>query len=149
MAEKPYRLHRPHPEARAAIALFGKEEGQSFNTTEPLITLVPIVQWSSIRIRVRVSAQAATLNVAFARPNREAEPRATPATDSKLDAFLYTADQPAIDGTALVAATEQSLEITAAEHQGENWLRVEIVPSVNGMVLDFCDISGVLLGTSP
>jgi len=101
---------------------------------------VPIVQWSSIRVRGRIDGAAGVLGFEFARPNRAGIPGAETAP------FVYTVDQPAIDATAWVDGVEFSLEISAAEHQGENWLKITLDPA-DGSDVDFFDISGVLLGT--
>lgn len=105
-----------------------------------VVVFVPVVQWSSIRTRLRITGSAGTIGLEFARPARQKPPN----TDGT--AFVYTEDQPAADGTAWVDGTELSLEITAAEHQGENWLKVTLSPTDDGAVLDFFDISGVNIG---
>ena len=104
------------------------------------IVFVPIVQWSSIRVRLRITGSAGTIGLEFARPAREKGPN----TDGT--AFVYTVDQPAVDATAWVDGVELSLEISAAEHQGENWLKVTLSPTDDGAILDFFDISGVNVG---
>ncbi len=101
---------------------------------------VPIVQWGQIRIRGRIDGDTGVLGFEFVRPNRAGIPGA------ETEPFVYTVDQPAIDGTAWADGVEFSLEITAAEHQGENWLRILIDPD-GGSDVDFFDISGELLGT--
>jgi len=108
------------------------------------VRFVPIVQWSQMRIRVRLTGGSGVLGVNFARPNRALDPALLPGA---AEAFVYTVDVPAIDGTVLVDGVEQALEISAAEHQGENWLRVTLGSFTNGGALDFLDISGELLGT--
>lgn len=142
MAEKPYRLKLPSPDARVARSVV--PEGTSILIAEPFVVFVPIPQWSSIRIRGLIADQAGTINAQFVRPAREEDP-ATPDL-----ALVYGADQPAIDaagaGTAWVADTEFSLEITAVEHQGENWLKLTLTADVDDAIVQFLDISGVLLG---
>lgn len=105
------------------------------------VAFVPIVQWGSIRIRVRIEGSFGELGAVFSRPARNKAPN----TDGS--AFLYTVDQPAIDETFLADGVAQSLEIPTTEHIGENWLKLSVScidpPST---VIDFCDISGVLLG---
>ena len=138
MAEKPYRLKLPSPDAR--VARTPVPDGTVILAAEPFVVFVPIVQWSSIRIRGLITAQAGTIGVEFARPARNVDPAAP------TDAFVYTADLPAIDATAWVAGTEFSLEISATEHQGENWLKLTLDAAVDGATVSFLDISGVLLG---
>lgn len=139
MAESPFRLLLPSPDAR--VARTPVPDGTVINTADPFIVLIPIVQWSSIRIRGQISAQAGTVNAEFVRPARNPDP------SDPTQAHVYGSDQPAVDGTAWLAGTEFTLEITATEHQGENWLKVTLTPDVDGATVDFFDISGVLLGT--
>lgn len=101
---------------------------------------IPVVQWSSMRIRLRVTGSAGVINAEFARPAGEKEPN----TDGT--AFVYTEDIPAIDGTAWVDGVELSLEITDVEHQGENWLKLSLTSDSEAGVVDFGDISGELYG---
>ena len=96
-----------------------------------------------MRIRGRITGDDGFIGVQFARPNRALDPAALPGAS---EAFVYTVDQPAINGTMWSNATEFSLEITAAEHQGENWLKISLDPD-DASVIDFFDISGELLGT--
>lgn len=103
-------------------------------------SFVPIVQWSSIRIRMRITGSGGSIGLEFARPARQKKPNTSGL------AFVYTVDQPSVDGTSWVDGTELSLEITAAEHQGENWMKVTLSPTDDGAVLDFFDISGVNIG---
>ncbi len=126
----------------SATLTFGMEGVEAF---------VPIVQWSSIRIRTRVTGGFGELKAQFARPARNRPPLGEPLAviDPQGDdkAFIYSLDQPAIDATFLGNGTEVSLEIPASEHIGENWLKLSVSTNdPDNTVLDFCDISGVLLG---
>ena len=112
---------------------------------------VPIVQWGSIRIRVQQTGDFGELKAQFVRPARNRPPlgESLLVVDPQADdrAFFYELDQPAIDATFLGNGTELSLEIPASEHIGENWLKLSVStrrPDI--AVLNFCDISGVLLG---
>ena len=111
------------------------------------VTFVPIVQWGQMRIRARLDAAigtgAGTLGTLFARPNRALDPALLPGAS---EAFVYTVDQPAIDGSALADGAEVSLEITATEHQGENWLKLDVAVTNSSMEITFLDIGGELLG---
>jgi hypothetical protein len=78
----------------------------------------------------------------FARPARELDPAALPGAS---EAKTYNEDQPLIDGNASADGVEFSFEITASEHQGENWLKITLNPDGPGDI-DFFDISGVNLG---
>lgn len=139
MAQQPYRLKLPSPDARVARSVF--EEGRTILVAAPAVVLVPIVQWGKIRLRGRISAQAGTIGVHYARPARDVLP-----TTTGDNAFVYTVDVPTINGTAWVAGTEFSLEIPDTEHFGENWLRLTLTAGVDGAVVDFFDVSGELLG---
>ncbi|MCH7891009.1 MAG: hypothetical protein IH921_05845 [Gemmatimonadetes bacterium] len=115
------------------------------------VRFVPIVQWGKIRIRVEMLSStpdilggSGVLGVAFVRPNRALDPALLPGA---AEAFEYTLDQPAIDGTVLNLGSEVSLDITAAEHQGENWLKITLGSFTKSDGLGFLDISGELLGT--
>lgn len=105
------------------------------------VAFVPVVQWSSIRIRVRMTGADGALGVEFSRPARQIAP-GTPT-----DAFIYTLDQPSINATVLLDGAEQSLEIPATEHIGENWLKVSVDSENSLAVIDILDVSGELLGT--
>ena len=116
-----------------------------------VVAFVPIVQWSSIRIRVEIDDDFGELIARFVRPARNKNPlgEPSPLLDGQADdeAFFYTVDQPTIDETFLTGGAELSLEIPATEHIGENWLKLVVsVREPATTVLDFCDISGVLLG---
>jgi hypothetical protein len=137
--EKPNRLMLPSPDAR--VARTPVPDGEVLLVATPFEVFIPVVQWSSIRIRGRINTQAGAIGVQFVRPARNPDPA------SPNNAFVYTADQPAINATAWVAGTEFSLEVSAVEHQGENWLKITLTPSVDGAVVAFFDVSGVLLGT--
>lgn len=143
--EKPTRLTLPSPDARVARSPFEPEDTNFPDGTDAStkVVFVPIVQWSQMRIRGRITGAAGAIGVEFARPNRAKDPAALPGAAV---AFVYTVDQPAIDGTAWVDGAEFSLEITAAEHQGENWLKITLNPAAAADI-DFFDISGELLGT--
>jgi hypothetical protein len=91
---------------------------------------------------MRITGSDGVLGVEFARPARDKEPN----TDGL--AFVYTVDQPDTNGLGWTDGSEISVEITAAEHQGENWLKITLSPTDDGAVLDFFDISGVNLGQS-
>ncbi len=117
---------------------------------EGVEAFVPIIQWGGIRIRVQQTGEFGELKAQFVRPARDRAPLGQPpaVVDPQADdkAFFYTLGQPAIDATFLGNGTEVSVEITASEHQGENWLKVSVStrrPDLS--VLDFCDVSGVLL----
>ena len=119
--------------------------------TDGVEAFVPIVQWSSIRIRVKITGQFGEIRTQFVRPARNKAPLGEPfpAEDPQADdkAFFYSLDQPSIDELFLTEGQEFSLEISASEHVGENWLKLNVStenPAIT--VLDFCDISGVLLG---
>ena len=115
-----------------------------------VVAFVPIVQWSSMRIRLRMDDDFGELIARFARPARNKNPLGEPlAMDGQADedAFVYTVDQPSIDETFLTGGVELSLEIPDTEHIGENWLKLIVsVREPATTTLDFCDISGVLLG---
>lgn len=113
---------------------------------EDEVRFVPVVQWGAIRIRGRLTGGTAILDVKFARPNRAIDP-ATLGFGTGPQAFTYGVDIPAIDGTVLADGVEFSLDIPAAEHQGENWLRVKLDSMTKSDALDFLDVSGELLGT--
>lgn len=123
--------------------------------TEGVLAFVPIPQWGSMRIRVKITGDFGFLGAQFARPARQKAPLGEPLIvfDPNADenAFIYTLDQPAIDDTFLGDGVELSLEITGygapvPEHAGENWLKLSVsTEEPDNVVLDFCDISGVLL----
>lgn len=105
------------------------------------VQFVPIVQWGQMRVRVRLDGADGALTLQFVRPARDR----VVATGL---AEVYTVDQPAVVGpTVLAAGVEQSLEITAAEHIGENWLKVSVDSEASNAVIGILDISGELLGT--
>ncbi len=143
--EKPTRLKIPSPDARSARSPFEPEDTNFADGTaaSDKVVFVPVVQWGQIRIRGRITGAAGVMGFEFARPNRALDPAALPGASV---AFVYTVDQPAIDGTAWVDGVEFSLEITAAEHQGENWLKITLNPAAAADI-DFLDVSGELLGT--
>jgi hypothetical protein len=137
MAEKPTRLSLPKPYTRAARHLL--DDGFAIPDTTPIVRFVPVVQWHQMRLRLRITGAAGVVGVKFSRPAREIAPGSPP------DSFVYTVDQPAIDGTAWVDGVELGLEVTAAEHHGENWLKI-ILTAAAACVVDFIDISGDLHG---
>ncbi len=138
--ESPRRLKRPFPKAKSARSPFESEPNfPSGDPEDTKVTFVPIVQWGSIRIRGQITGAAGAIGLAFVRPARQKDPGSLP------DALVYGVDQPAVDGTAWVDGAEFSLEITAAEHQGENWLKITLNPA-GAADIDFFDISGVNLG---
>ncbi len=141
--EKPFRLLLPSPDARVARSPFEPEDTIFADSSDVKVVFVPVVQWGQMRIRGRITGDDGFIGVQFARPNRALDPAALPGAS---EAFVYTVDQPAINGTMWNTATEFSLEITAAEHQGENWLKISLDPD-DAAVIDFFDISGELLGT--
>ena len=143
--EKPTRLKIPSPDARSARSPFEPND-TNFADGSPASTkvvFVPIVQWSNIRIRGRITGNATFMGFEFARPNRALDPALLPGAS---EAKTYNEDQPAIDGNASADGVEFSFEITAAEHQGENWLKITLNPDGAGDI-DFFDVSGTLLGT--
>jgi hypothetical protein len=104
------------------------------------IQFVPIVQWGQMRVRVRLDGAAGNLTLQFARPARN-KVLATGLAE------IYSVDQPAVVGpTVLADGVEQSLEITALEHVGENWLKMTVDAEASNAVIGFLDISGELLG---
>ena len=118
--------------------------------TDGVEAFVPIIQWDGIRIRVRITGDFGEIRTQFVRPARQKAPLGQPFPlidfQADEDAFVYTVDQPSIDELFLSNGVEFSLEIPASEHQGENWLKLNVStedPSIT--VLNFCDISGVLL----
>lgn len=140
---KPRRLKRPYPEAKSARSPFQSDPVFVDGTpASNKVSFIPVVQWSSIRIRGRISTGAGSMAFEFARPARELDPAALPGASDEL---VYGVDQPAINPTAWVAGVEFSLEITAAEHQGENWLKITLNPAA-AAAIDFFDVSGVNLG---
>lgn len=118
---------------------------------EGVIAFVPIVQWGSIRIRAKITGSIGQLLAQFVRPGRNVAPLGEPTIqDPNADdeAFHYGLDQPAFNPVVLLDGTEVSLEIPATEHIGENWLKLTVSTlDPPGTVLDFCDVSGVLLDT--
>jgi len=142
--EKPHRLMLPSPDARSARSPFEPDD-TNFADGSPAsdkVVFVPIVQWGQIRIRGRISGNAGAMEFQFVRPNRALEPSVLPVLAI---ALVYVEDQPAIENSVWVDGVEFSLEITAAEHQGENWLKITLDPDGAGDI-DFFDISGVNLG---
>ena len=148
--ELPHRLKLPSPDARVARSPFGGGDTNFPNGSSEFTkrVYVPIVQWSSIRIRGQITGGAGTVQILFARPSRELDP-AFLASDLRRE-FVYSQAQPAVQTTPWVDGVEFSALITAAEHVGENWLRIQLNPSGGGggpsQDIDFLDVSGVLLG---
>lgn len=107
---------------------------------DAVVQFVPIVQWGQMRVRVRLDGSDGALTLQFARPARN-KVAATGLAE------IYTVDQPAVVGpTVLADGVEQALEITAAEHIGENWLKVSVDAESSLAAIGFLDISGELLG---
>ena len=138
--ESPRRLKRPFPQAKSARSPFDSDPNFADGTDDSTkVTFVPIVQWGGIRIRGQITGAAGAIGLEFVRPARQKDPGDLP------NALVYGVDQPAVDGTAWVDGAEFSLDITEAEHQGENWLKVTLNPA-DAADIDFFDISGVNLG---
>lgn len=141
--ERPTRLKIPSPQGRAARSLFDKvlvfADGADIK-----VVWVPVIQWANIKLRVRISGTTGTITAEFGRPARQTAVLGQQ-NSANLPAFVYANDQPAAGAVALADGIENELDVTAAEHAGENWLRVTIDPVAAGTI-DFCDISGVLLG---
>jgi len=140
--ERPTRLKKPFPEAKSARSPFEPADTIFANSSDVKVVFVPIVQWSSIRLRGRITGDDGFIGVEFARPNRALDPAALPGAS---EAFVYTVDQPSIDNTMWSSGVEFSLEISASQHQGENWLKITLDPD-DASVIDFFDVSGVNLG---
>lgn len=145
MPEKPFRLKRPYPQAKSAISPFEPDDTNFADGTAASnkTVLVPIVAWGAVRVRCQITGAAGTVALSFARPNRAIDPASLPAGPAI--AFVYTAGQPAASGTAWVDGVELVLDITAAEHIGENWLKIVLDPAAAADI-DFFDVSGVNLG---
>ena len=140
--EKPFRLKIPSPDARVARTPF--PDGEVFaDAADIKVVFVPIVQWSDMRIRGEITGAGGAVGLEFARPKRQLDPALLPGAS---EAFVYGLDQPAADGTAWFSGVEFFLDITAAEHVGENWLKLTLDPAGAATLL-FLDISGTLLGT--
>ena len=140
--EQPHRLKIPSPDARVARTPF-PDATVFADASDIKVVFVPIVQWDDIRIRGRMGGSGGTVGLEFARPKRQLDPAALPGA---AEAFVYTEDQPAADGTAWFVGVEFFLDISATEHVGENWLKITLDPAGAG-VIDYFDISGTLLGT--
>ncbi len=139
-SESPRRLKRPFPQPKSARSPFDSDPNfPSGDPEDTKVSFVPIVAWGSIRIRGQITGAAGVIGLQFARPARQKDPGDLP------NALIYGVDQPAVDATAWVDGAEFSLEITAAEHQGENWLKITLNPA-GAAGIDFLDISGVNLG---
>lgn len=140
MPEEPTRLKRPFPKAKSARSPFA--DGLLFVDVDDIkVVFVPIVQWGAIRIRGRIEGAAGVVDLAFARPARQKNP------DDLPNAKEYTTSEPAASGTAWVDDVEFTLDITAAEHVGENWLRIALDPAAAAEVI-FFDVMGTNLGQS-
>ncbi len=137
MAEKPVRLKLP--KARVSSAKNAIPDGFDIPDVTPIVRFIPIVQWRAVRFRLEITGAAGVVDLEFARPHREIAPNVPP------DAFVYTDGQPAASGTAWVDGVELTLDITDAEHQGENWLKLTLT-AAGACVVDFCDVSGDLHG---
>lgn len=121
-----------------------------------VVAFVPIVQWCGMRIRVQITGGFGEVRALFARPARQKAPLGEPLAvidpQADEDAYIYTLNQPGIDDTFLTGGVEQSLDISCGftnggpEHIGENWLKLSVgTNDPDNVVLDFCDVSGVLL----
>ncbi len=148
--ELPHRLAYPSPDARVARSPFEGGDTNFPNGSSEFTKRVhvPVVQWGAIRIRGRITGGAGTVGILFARPRIQLDPAFLPDTERS---FTYTsATQPAVQTTPWVDGVEFSVEITADEHVGENWLRIQLNPSGGGggpsQDIDFLDVSGELLG---
>ena len=142
--DTPHRLILPSPDARSARSPFeGLDPNFASGASEETKRVhIPIVQWGQIRIRGQITGGIGAMGISFPRPARQ--------SDGPPVFFVYSMAQPAINNTAWADGVEFSLLITAAEHVGENWLRIALNPSGGGggpaQVLDFLDVSGTLLG---
>lgn len=145
MPEKPFRLKRPYPQAKSAISPFEPDDTNFADGTAASnkTVLVPIIAWGAIRIRCQITGAAGSVALSFARPNRATDPASIPAGPTV--AFVYTAGQPAADPTPWVDGVELVIDITAAEHVGENWLKIVLDPAAAADI-DFFDVSGVNVG---
>ena len=140
MPERPTRLKRPFPQPKSARSVFEQDANFPDGTdASTKVEFVPIIAWGAIRIRGQITGAAGAIGLEFVRPARQKDPGDLP------NALVYGVDQPAVDGTAWVDGAEFSLDITEAEHQGENWLKVTLNPA-DAADIDFFDISGVNLG---
>ncbi len=136
--EAPLRLNRPFPKAKSAKTPFG--EALNFVDGNQIeVRFIPIVQWGAIRIRGRIDSDAGVIGLEFARPSRQKD------VDDLPNALVYGAGQPAVNGFAWVDDVEFVLDITAAEHVGENWLKITLDPA-GGADIVFFDVSGENLG---
>ena len=147
--ELPHRLVYPSPDARVARSPFGGGDTNFVNGSSEFTKRVhvPVVQWGAIRIRGRITGGDGTVQILFARPKIQLNPAFLPDTERS---FIYPTDQPAVQTTFWTDGVEFSATITAAEHVGENWLRIQLNPSGGSggpsQDIDFLDVSGVLLG---
>ncbi len=146
----PHRLMLPSPDARSANSPF---EGGDTNFPSGASEFtkrvhIPVVQWGQIRIRGRITGGVGTVQILFERPNRALDPVLV-AADLRRE-LTYSLGQPAVQTTPWSDGVEFSVLITAAEHVGENWLRIQLNPSGGGagpaQDIDFFDVSGTLLG---
>ena len=136
MAEKPTRLKLP--KARVSSAKNALADGFVIPDVTPIVRFIPVVIWRNFRFRLRITGDVGVVGVEFARPHREIAPGAPP------DSFVY-GTPPAADGTAWVDGTELTLEVTEAEHVGENWCKLTLTAG-GACVVDYLDASGVLHG---
>ena len=170
----PRRLQLPSVTARSARSVIGKEDLE-FLTTDPVYFYVPIVQWTSYRIRLLTTGDTCVLDMAYVRPGREilrvpvdvltppmppaasdrpvdgtVFPPATAAATSDVtgqEAYEYTTGQPAVVTMTPAVNVEGLLDVLEAEHLGENWLKVTLTPTSIATVVRFCDISGINVGS--
>lgn len=139
MSEKPRRLKLPQALASAAKTVF--PDGFVIPDVTPVVRWVPVVQWHQMRLRLQITGAAGVVGFEFGRPNRAIAPGSPP------DSFVYTADQPAINGTAWVDGVELGLEVTGIEHHGENWVKITLT-AAGACAVDFIDLCGDLHGQS-
>jgi hypothetical protein len=137
--EKPPRLKLPQALASSAKSIL--PDGFVIPDITPIVRWVPVVQWHQMRLRLEITGDIGVVGFKFGRPNRAIAPGSPP------DGFVYTVDQPAIDGTAWASGVELGLEVTGLEHHGENWVKI-ILTAAGACVVDFIDISGDLHGQS-
>ena len=169
------RLKSPSVQSRSARSVIGRED-REFLTTDPIEFFVPIVQWENFTLRGLCTGAGVTIDIAYCRPGREilrvpldqitppmppfdagatvqagdVVPAATAMATSdqgSVSAYEYTTGQPTTAQLILVADTEGILPVIAADHAGENWLKVTVTPASAAAILRFLDINGVNVGT--
>lgn len=105
---------------------------------EPHVRAVPINQWGAIRNRILITGGNATLNWLFGRVTKGAAGTDNP----DIVAYGAAVDQPAIDGTLITGGVEVGLEVTDAEHQGEEFAVVTLDSLTADVTVSFFDITG-------